>query len=136
MNQPVRIGLLFSPIDKAQVEARTYLANLVANPLRHDGGVRVIQNDALFFIKPARSSVYLGRDGFYSAEEEPILQYGALRIGWVWLEYFALPGKNMDESRDRVRDGGARRNNRFALALAVGNRPGGGIAKYVVELLL
>src|SRR5215468_4827252 len=46
VNQAVRVLLLLSPVDQAKVNPRAHLADLVANPLRHDGAVLVVEDNA------------------------------------------------------------------------------------------
>src|SRR5512134_2990825 len=51
------------PIDLAQIDVGGDQPDLVADPLRHDGGLRVIQHDAFLAVEPARRLVDLGDDG-------------------------------------------------------------------------
>src|SRR5262245_34773853 len=43
---------LFVPIDLAEVEARRNEPDLVADPLGDDGGLRVVEHDAVLVIEP------------------------------------------------------------------------------------
>jgi hypothetical protein len=80
VNEFVRNQLLLSPIDHAQIQTRTSLANLVANPLRHNGGLGVIKDNALFSIEPALASIDLGNDRFRSQQKQAIFKRGTLGI--------------------------------------------------------
>src|SRR5919106_584610 len=52
-----------APVHLAQIQARTDLADLVPDPLRDEGGVGVVENDALLAIQPAVFLVDPGNDG-------------------------------------------------------------------------
>src|SRR5579863_203417 len=69
-----------SPVDDPQIEVGANLANLIANPMRHHGSLRVIEHDTLFFIEPAFAFVDLGDNRIESQDGDFVGQYPSLCI--------------------------------------------------------
>ena len=53
--------LLLAPVNQAKINAGTDLADFIANPMREQGSLRVIEHDTLLLIEPALVLVDLGR---------------------------------------------------------------------------
>ena len=120
---------LFAQIDESEVDPRRDLADLIPNRVRNERGLGVIDHDAFLVVEPALILLDL-RDNqrvFYDADSVDQL---ALRR----IEYFALPGENIYEMSDLVRDLGPGRDNGEAVGFASGNIAGGTLSKEIVEL--
>src|SRR5215472_6885140 len=107
------------PVHLAQVQAWADLANLVANPMRDERGLRVVENDALLAVQPARPHVHLGDDGVEPEREDPVPEHALLGV-----EDLALPGEMVDERRNvqGVRCAGS--DDRGAIGLTIGDLTG------------
>jgi hypothetical protein len=122
---------LFVPIDFAEIKLRLDLADLIANPLRHHGGLRIVQDDAFFIIEPARPFVDFGDDGIQPQGQDFVLELPLLGI-----KDFSMPGKVTDEFGNVLRIGRSGRDNSGAFALAIRNIADGAIGEKRVKLSL
>src|SRR4051812_18921406 len=76
----------------AKVEAGLDHADLVADPPRHQRGLRIIENDAFLAVEPALALVDLGDDRGDAEWQDLVLQQPGLGV-----KDFALPSEMIDE---------------------------------------
>src|SRR5262249_27577412 len=108
----------FVPVDLPQIQPGPDLADLIANPARDQGGLGIIENDALLAIQPARRLVDLGNDRVEAEKENAISQHAVFRV-----ESFALPREVVNELGDLLRIGRARATIAVPLASPSGISP-------------
>ena len=65
---------LFAQVNFAEVSAWRDFANLIADPMRHQRSLGIIEDDALLFIHPARTLVDLGDDRVESERQNLVSQ--------------------------------------------------------------
>ena len=118
------------PEDEAEVDAGRDLADLVPDPLRDNRRVRVVEDDRLLLVEPARLLVDLGANRL-DAERADLVQQLALPA----VEHLSLPADQVDEPRDRPDELGAGRQQHGAVRLAVGDLAGGASPEELVELV-
>src|SRR3954452_1744866 len=87
------------PEDEPEVEPRRHLADLVADPLRHDRGLRVVEDDRLLAVEPALVLVNLRPHGLQPEGEDLVAKLTLLAV-----EDLALPGDEVDDFRGRLRE--------------------------------
>src|SRR5262249_50498307 len=121
--------LLRVPVDRTEVGVRRDLADLVADVLGHERGLRVVEHDAILLVDQTLAYVDLGQDRFHA--ERPDVVHERLVLG---VEDLPLPGEEIDHLRDvhrlrrpRIDDGGS-------LRLAVRNGPGRAVGKELLDL--
>src|SRR5947207_2798315 len=114
-----------------KIEAGPDEADLVAYPMRNQGGVRVVEDDAFFAVDPARLALDAGKDGI-EAEDGDLVHEGHI----MYVEDLALPREDVDEFGNLGRVAGARRDDRRPLRFAVWNGPGFDAREKMVELSL
>src|SRR6266508_2366649 len=107
--------LALLPEDEPEIEARRDLADLVADPLRHDGGLRVVEDDRLLAVEPALVLVDLGPNSLDPEGEDLVAELALLAV-----EDLVLPCDEVDELRGGLREAGPRRDEHGAFRLAVG----------------
>ena len=117
------------PEDAAEVEAGADEADLVADPVGDEGGVGVVEDDALLAVDPAGLAGDAGDDGAQAEDGDAVAQDHVLGV-----EDLALPGEDADEASDGGRGGRAGRDDGRAVADAVGHRPGLDAREELVEL--
>src|SRR5689334_13098984 len=106
------------PIGEAEIDVRRDEADLVADPMSHDRGYRVVEDDALLAVQPARRLVDLGGDGMNAEGQDAVEQGAAPRI-----EHFALPGEDAHQPGDIVVEPGPRRHDQRAVGGSVRDWP-------------
>jgi hypothetical protein len=121
------VGLV--PEHPSKIEARRDEADLIAYPVRNVGGLRVVEDDALLAIDPARLEVDASDDGI-DAEHGDLVHEDLL----LCIEDLALPGEDVNELCDLGREDGARREDCRPLPLAVRNGAGFGAREDGAEL--
>ena len=99
---------------------RRDLADLIADPMRHERSLRIIEHNALLVIQPARAFIDL-RDDRVQPKGQNLVSQNA--FGWV--KDFPLPGKMIDEIGYILCVKGSRRNDRCAFGFATRNVTGG-----------
>ena len=112
-----------------EIETGTDEADLVAYPVRNDGGLRVVEDDAFLAVEPARLTNDAGKDSIEAEDADLVREEHLLCV-----EDLALPGEDVDELGDLGRVGGARRDDRRPLRVAVWNGPGFDAREEMVEL--
>src|SRR6266404_1226413 len=122
---------LLCPVDLAEVDPGADQADLVAYPVRDEGSLRVVQNDALLAVEPAWGLVDLGDDRLYAERQNAVLERAALGV-----EDFPLPAKVIDDLCDRLTVFGSRCDDRRAGGGAVRNVARRARTEQIVELAL
>jgi hypothetical protein len=117
------------PARSPEIEAGTDEADLVAYPMRKEGGLRVVEDDAFLAVDQARPTHDTGKDGIEPEDGDLVRENHLLCV-----EDLALPGEDVNELGDLGRVGGARREDRRPLRLAVWNGPGFDAHEEIVEL--
>src|SRR5215210_2974299 len=82
------------PEDEPEVEAGRDLADLVADPLGHERGLRVVEDDRLLAVEPALLLVDLRPDRLQPEGEDLVAELALLAV-----EHLALPRQEVDEVR-------------------------------------
>src|SRR5438046_1286166 len=90
INQP-----LFAQINFAEISAWHDFANLIADPMRQQRRLRVIEDDALLLVHPARTLVDLRDDRVQSEGQNFVSQHA-----FAGIKNFSLPRKMVYEIRD------------------------------------
>jgi len=121
------VGLV--PEHSPEIEARRDEADLIAYPVRNEGGLRVVEDDAFLAIGPARLADDASEDGIEAEHGDLVHEHHLLCI-----EDLALPGEDVDELGDLGREGGARRDDYRPCPLAVRNGAGFDAREEVAEL--
>src|ERR671923_1087239 len=80
------------PVDEPEVEARRDLADLVADPVCDQRGLRVVEDDRLLAVQPARLLVDLGPHRL-EAEGADLVQ----QLPFLGVEDLALPDEQVGE---------------------------------------
>ena len=111
--------LLFAPVNHAEIDPGRDFADFIANPLREQRSLRVIEDDAFLLVEPAFVLVDFGHDRPVSEREDFVPQLAFHRI-----EDFAFPGEEVHEARDLARNFAARGHDRRAFAFAARNFAG------------
>src|SRR5829696_8698311 len=118
------------PEDEPQVEMGRDLADLVPNPLRDERGVRVVEDDRLLAVEPARLLVDLRANRFQTERADLVLQLAFLPI-----EDLALPRHEVGDLRRRAGDGVIfRPDQNLSVGFAVGNLARRAAAEELIEL--
>src|SRR4029077_2054954 len=65
---------ILGPVHLAEIKARADEADLVANVVRHERRLGVVEDDALLVVEPARRLVDLGDDRLDAEGEEAVLE--------------------------------------------------------------
>src|SRR5271157_5645295 len=99
--------------------------------LGYQGGLRVVENDALFAIEPALRLVDLSDNGVQSEGEDAVSQRPVRGI-----EGHSLPPKSIDQGRDWLAKLRVRSDDGGPLSFAVGDVAGRTIREKIVEFLL
>src|SRR5215813_3090834 len=121
----------FLPVHFAEIQLRTDLTDLVANPLRDGRRLRVVEDDALLAVEPARSFVDFGDDRVEVERRNAIAQDTVRAV-----ERLALPDEQADELRDLEAVVRARRDDCGPFGGAVRNRTRLAGFEQIVELSL
>src|SRR3954469_13321736 len=108
-----------APVNFSEINARRDFAYFVANPMRQQRRLRIIEHDALLVIEPARAFVDLGDDRVQAERQDFVAQ-----DAFAWIKNFSLPGKVIDEARDILRISCAGCDNRRAFRFARRNISG------------
>src|SRR4051812_13043108 len=82
---------LLLPVDLAQVEAGLDLTNLVPNPVRQQGRLRVIQDDAFLLVEPTRVLINFRDDRIQPKRCDAVCEDAVLAV-----EGLPLPGEMAD----------------------------------------
>src|SRR5436190_23738524 len=72
--------LLVVPIDRAKVRVRSDLPDLIADVMRDDRGLRVVEDDGVLVVDQTVAGVDLGQNGFRAGEPEVVDERAVLRI--------------------------------------------------------
>src|SRR4029077_20340224 len=102
--------------------------DLITDPMRHERSLRIIEHNAFFVIKPARTFIDLGDDRVQSEEQNLISQDAFGRV-----EHFTLPGKMIDEIGDVLRVLGPWRDDSRAVGLAAWNFTSWTLSEKIVQ---
>src|SRR5215470_14779143 len=113
----------------AEIEALPYLSNFVAKPACDQGGLRVVENDALFSVKQAGPLVDPGDDRIEPQERYPVGEDALLRV-----EGLSLPSEDADEFSQLRAEPGSRCDDRGALRFSIRNWSGWAAGVESVEL--
>src|SRR5437667_888479 len=120
---------LLVPVHLAQIELRADQADLGTVPVRDHRGLRVVEDDALLAVEPARALVELGDNRLQAEGQDAVLERPARGV-----EHLSLPAEVIDDLRDRARVRGARRDDGSAVGGAVRHVACGTCAKQIIEL--
>src|SRR6185503_19484018 len=85
-------------VNFAEVSAWRDFANLIAHPMRQQRSLRVIEDDALLLVHPARTLVDLGDDRVQSERQNFVSQHA-----FAGIKNFSLPRKMVYEIRNILR---------------------------------
>src|SRR5262245_21631290 len=118
-----------APVHPAKIQIRCNEADLVANPLSDERGLRIIEDDALLVVEQAGSFVDLSDDRV-QAEHGNAIPQNAVRT----VERLALPDEHADGVCELRCEDRAGCNNRRTLRRAVRNGSTLRFAEQIVEL--
>src|SRR4051794_38283552 len=79
------------PVNLAQIEAGFNLSDFVTNVMGYQGGLGVVEHDALLAVQPTVALVNVGNDGTEPHRQDLVAQRAGGRI-----ENFPLPGKQIN----------------------------------------
>ena len=91
--------LVLLPVHEPEVEARSDLADLVAHVPREERRLRVVEDDRLLAVEPARLLVDLRAHRLDAEREDLVLEVALLAV-----EDLALPGEGLGDPGDVVGD--------------------------------
>src|SRR5664280_3228706 len=97
--------------------------DLIPDFSREEGGLRVIEHDALLSVEPARRVIDTGDPRLDSDRGELVDQRRAA-AGGIGGEHLALPREVVDEAGDQAGPKRAGPDDGFACGIALGNRAG------------
>src|SRR4051794_23558713 len=122
---------LFAPVNFTKISMWADLADLIANPMRDQRSLRIVEHDALFVIEPARAFVDLCDDRIQAEGGDSVAQHTFLRV-----EDFALPREVIDEVRDVLGVSGPRCDDRGPFRFTLRNVARWTLGKQLIELRL
>src|SRR5206468_5741028 len=122
---------LSAQIDDAEVSVRRDFANLVTDPVCYQRSLRIVENNALFIVQPARAFVHFGDD-----RVEPKGQNLISQSSLCWIEDLSLPRKITYEIGHVLCVSRSRCDDRRAFGLAIWDFANWTLSEQIVELRL
>src|SRR5215218_6339049 len=117
------------PEDEPEVEAGRDFADLVADPLSHDRGLGVVEDDRLLAVEPALVPVDLRADRLQPEGQDLVAELTLLAV-----EHLPLPCEQVDELRGGLREARPGRDENGTVGLSVRDLSGGARPEEVVQL--